>query len=255
VEINMMKSAILRVMARAAALCGVAAAAHAGTVIELRFGAVESGLVSIENGWARVERASMPARYQLINLETGQVYNVNSRRRMISVLPDDSAGPAAAPDAPPTGATLKPAGEGPTLLGSSTLSYEVRFQDRLCGVAHVSAMPRNTDLGRYEAAMSAYTHATHRLALSQAAGQGMTADVCDLAALSFEPALRQQGHVLRYVRNDQPAMEIVGIRTGAAVDGERLRLPQDFETVMLFQQHPKSAAGSRATLANGDEST
>lgn len=217
--------------------------ALAGTVIEMKYGEASSGKVSIDNGWARADQSQSSSEFLLANLDTGEVFQVNSNSRLIAVLPAD-AGKSAASSSKladvfvPEGTALEQAGKGPRIASYPTDRYELRVKERVCGEIFVTSKLKSKDFDRYEQVMSDYSHEITRQMLSRAESQGMTANVCDLAALAVEPQVRRLGRVLKFTREGKPMMEVLAVNSKAKVDATGLKLPEDFERVSLLPPTP-----------------
>lgn len=233
--------------------------AFAGTVIEMKYGEASNGSVSIDSGWARADQSQSPSGFLLANLATGEVFQVDRNRKSIAVLPNDGVGKddasgARLPDMfVPEGTALKPAGTGPRVASYATDRYELRVKERVCAEIFVTSKLENKDFDRYEQVMSDYSHRITRQMLSRAEGQGMTANVCDLAALAVEPQVRELGRVLKFIREGKPAMEVLAVKLQATVDAETLKLPEHFERVSLLP--PTSADEKKMQSAETDETS
>lgn len=222
------------------ALCGLGKAA-AGVLIESIDGDGKRSTVLIDGAKARIDHA-IPNGYMILDLDTEQVYAVDSARHLVMDLSTPfvqrSAHAAVAMRPRQPAVAMEDLGPGPEIHGYATIHYRIAVQGRHCFdeflARRAAADPR---IQRFLVTMSQLSDSAdevrHNLLFSDA-------DPCDAAADTIDDRYPALGLPLRTVRaNGRISHEITRIEVDAAMTAGTFSWPGDYPLLSRQQVHER----------------
>ncbi len=173
-----------------------------------------------------------PEHYMLIDLETKQVYIVDSLEKQILEMPitgrPHGDSPQNLPPAIEVESKLVNQGEGPKMAGYPTLKYEVTANGKFCSENYLSEKAAKIPH------VLSFLNALYEVSDSRKI-KGIPAHPCQLAHDELEIEMMKLGVPMKSVRRttngNKVRHEIMEIKIGVTIKPEQLSLPKDYRIV------------------------